>query len=78
MADLQAIADNLLKGKSKEVKALTEAAVQEGIPVSKILNEGLITGMSVVGSKFKNNEIYVPEVLIAARAMKSGMEVLKP
>lgn len=78
MADLLAIADNLLKGKAKEVKALTEAAVQEGISVSKILNEGLIAGMSVVGAKFKNNEVYVPEVLIAARAMKSGMEVLKP
>ena len=78
MVDLQVIADNLFKGKAKEVKALTEAAVKEGVPVGKILNEGLIAGMSVVGAKFKNNEIYVPEVLIAARAMKSGMEVLKP
>ncbi|MCX7919194.1 MAG: corrinoid protein [bacterium] len=78
MVDLQAIADNLLQGKAREVKGLVEAAVAEGISVGKILNEGLIAGMSVVGTKFKNNEIYVPEVLIAARAMKAGMEVLKP
>jgi 5-methyltetrahydrofolate--homocysteine methyltransferase len=78
MADLQVLADNLFKGKAKEVKELTESAVKEGVPVGKILNEGLIAGMSVVGAKFKNNEIYVPEVLIAARAMKSGMAVLKP
>lgn len=78
MADLQSIADNLFKGKAKEVKELTESAVKEGIAVGTILNDGLISGMSVVGAKFKNNEIYVPEVLIAARAMKAGMEVLKP
>jgi 5-methyltetrahydrofolate--homocysteine methyltransferase len=78
MVELQAIADNLFKGKAKEVKELIEAAVQEGIPVSQILNEGLIAGMSQIGVKFRNNEIYVPEVLIAARAMKMGMEVLKP
>ena len=78
MADLQVLADNLFKGKAKEVKELTELAVKEGVPVDKILNEGLIAGMSVVGAKFKHNEIYVPEVLIAARAMRSGMEVLKP
>jgi 5-methyltetrahydrofolate--homocysteine methyltransferase len=78
MADLQAIADNLFKGKAKEVKELIETAIQEGIPVSQILNEGLIAGMSQIGVKFRNNEIYVPEVLIAARAMKMGMEVLKP
>jgi 5-methyltetrahydrofolate--homocysteine methyltransferase len=78
MADLQVLADNLFQGKAKEVKELTESAVKEGVAVGKILNEGLIAGMSVVGAKFKNNEIYVPEVLIAARAMKAGMAVLKP
>jgi 5-methyltetrahydrofolate--homocysteine methyltransferase len=78
MADLQAIADNLFKGKAKEVKELVETALREGVPVCQILNEGLIAGMVHLGTKFKNNEIYVPEVLIAARAMKFGMEVLKP
>ncbi|MFB3896389.1 MAG: B12-binding domain-containing protein [bacterium] len=78
MADLQKIADNLFKGKAKEVKDLVEAALQENVPVCQILNEGLIAGMIHLGTKFKNNEVYVPEVLVAARAMKSGMEVLKP
>ena len=59
-------------------RSLTQAAVDEGVPVKDILNEGLIAGMSVVGVKFKNNEFYVPEVLIAARAMHAGMGVLEP
>jgi 5-methyltetrahydrofolate--homocysteine methyltransferase len=78
MADLQAIADNLIKGKAPEVKRLVQEAMDEGAAPEKILDEGLIAGMDVVGVKFKNNEFYVPEVLIAARAMNYGMEVLEP
>ena len=76
--DLKQIADNLIKGKAPEVKELVQNALNEGVDVEKVLNEGLVAGMSVVGVKFKANEFYVPEVLIAARAMKSGMEILRP
>src|SRR5580692_191873 len=68
----------LYEGKAKEVEEMTRAALAEGRPVQEILNEGLIAGMSVVGEDFKYNILYVPEVLIAARAMKAGMGVLKP
>ncbi|MCK4419468.1 corrinoid protein [Candidatus Aerophobetes bacterium] len=76
--DLKQIADNLIKGKAPEVKELVQNALNEGVDVEKVLNEGLVAGMSVVGVKFKANEFYVPDVLIAARAMKSGMEILRP
>ena len=78
MVDLKQIADNLIKGKAPEVKQLVQKAIDEGEDVEKVLNEGLVAGMSVVGVKFKANEFYVPEVLIAARAMKAGMEILRP
>jgi len=78
MANLQAIADNLFKGKADEVKNLVNQAIQEEVPAGQILNDGLVKGMDAVGAKFKVNEIYVPEVLIAARAMKAGMELLRP
>lgn len=78
MVDLSALAENLINGKAPVVKELTQKAIDEGIAPSKILNEGLIKGMSVVGERFKNNEFYVPEVLIAARAMHAGMDILKP
>ena len=72
------IAENLMKGKANDVKALVEKAISQGEAPGKILNEGLLAGMSVIGDKFKRNEVYVPEVLIAARAMKAGMSVLQP
>lgn len=72
------ISENLQRGKHKIVKELTEKAVAEGLPVQEIMSEGLLAGMDVIGEKFKNNEVYVPEVLIAARAMNTGLEVLKP
>ncbi|MFA6472618.1 MAG: corrinoid protein [Candidatus Latescibacterota bacterium] len=78
MADLQAIADALIKGQAPKVKELVSAAVAEGLKPGEILTKGLIAGMSVVGERFKKNEIYVPEVLIAARAMHAGMDQLKP
>lgn len=65
-------------GKSKAVKELVNAAIEEGIAPQDILEKGLLPGMSEIGEKFKNNEVYVPEVLIAARAMNAGTALLKP
>lgn len=78
MVGLKQIAEDLIQGKAPQVKELVQKAVDEGEDVQKILNEGLLAGMSVVGDKFKKNEFYVPEVLIAARAMKEGMQILRP
>ncbi len=68
----------LISGKAPVVKELTEKALAEGEVPQDVLTKGLVAGMNVVGQRFKNNEFYVPEVLIAARAMKNGMEVLRP
>ena len=76
--DMQEISTKLQAGKAKEVKALVQQAIDEGIPAQTILTEGLLKGMDVVGEKFKNNEIFVPEVLVAARAMNMGVALLKP
>jgi len=78
MADLAAMAEALIKGDRNTVCSLVQQAVDEGVGAGQILNEGLVAGMDVVGRKFKNNEFYVPEVLIAARAMNAGMEILQP
>ncbi|NLF30288.1 MAG: cobalamin-binding protein [Planctomycetes bacterium] len=78
MADLQAIADAVIKGDRNTVAEQCKAALAEGVLVGDVLEKGLIAGMNVVGVRFKANEIYVPEVLIAARAMKAGMELLEP
>ena len=78
MSILAEISENLQKGKAKAVKELVQQAVDQGIPVEQILNDGLLAGMSIIGEKFKNNEVYVPEVLVAARAMNMGAQVLKP
>jgi 5-methyltetrahydrofolate--homocysteine methyltransferase len=75
---LEQLAKELFAGNAKGVAELTNKALAEGLKPSEVLNSGLIKGMSEVGVKFKANEIYVPEVLIAARAMKAGMEILKP
>lgn len=75
---LMEISEKLQKGKTKDIKALVPKALEEGVPAADILNEGLLAGMSIIGVKFKNNEVFVPEVLIAARAMKAGTEILKP
>lgn len=66
MSILNDISENLQKGKAKIVKQLVQQAIDEGILVEQILNEGLLSGMSVIGEKFKNNEVFVPEVLVAA------------
>ncbi|OFX13546.1 MAG: methyltransferase [Armatimonadetes bacterium RBG_16_58_9] len=78
MADMQGLAQAIINGKAPDAKQLTEDALAEGISPGDVLNNGLVAGMNVVGVKFKNNEFYVPEVLIAARAMKNAMEVLRP
>jgi len=76
--DLQALAELIIKGKKGSALELTKQAIDEGIDPQTIINEGLIAGMAVVGVKFKANEFYVPEVLIAARAMKECTALLKP
>ena len=78
MSDLSQIADAIIKGQAPVVKELTEKALKEGVEPKEVLDKGLIAGMDVIGVRFKNNEVYVPEVLIAARAMHAGMDVLKP
>ena len=78
MAVLQEISEQLQRGKAKLVKELVQQAIDEGIPAKEILEEGLLSGMGVIGVKFKNNEVFVPEVLVAARAMNMGVQVLKP
>ena len=78
MSILTDISENLQRGKAKIVKELVQQAIDEGIPANQILEEGLLGGMNVVGEKFKANEIFVPEVLVAARAMNMGTTLLKP
>ena len=68
----------LEKGKRKLVVQYVQQAIDEGVPAQQILSEGLLPGMDRVGVKFRNNEIFVPEVLVAARAMNAGAELLKP
>ncbi|MCL2388460.1 MAG: cobalamin-dependent protein [Defluviitaleaceae bacterium] len=72
------ISELVQKGKAKLVKEEVAKAIESGVPVADILNEGLLAAMGIVGEKFKNNQVYVPEMLVAARAMNAGMEILKP
>jgi methanogenic corrinoid protein MtbC1 len=78
MSILSNIADNLQIGRAKVVKELVQKAIDEGIEAETILDEGLLYGMGIIGDKFKKNEVYVPDVLIAARALNAGSELLKP
>lgn len=78
MGIVQEISEFLQKGRAKNVKALVQQALEEGVDPKEILNEGLLAGMSIVGAKFKTNEIFVPEVLVAARAMNAGLAILEP
>jgi len=78
MLNLNDISEALQRGKADKASELVKRALNENVTPKKILEEGLIQGMSIVGEKFKKNEVYVPEVLIAARAMHAGMDVLKP
>lgn len=77
-AVLEQIKEALMKGKANDVKTLVQQALTDKIGAAEILNIGLLSGMGIIGERFKKNEVYVPEVLIAARAMKAGLEILKP
>ena len=78
MSILIEISENLQRGKAKIVKQLVQDALDQGMGAQQILEEGLMAGMSVISEKFKNNEVFVPEVLVSARAMNMGVAVLKP
>ena len=78
MADMKAIINAVKNGKKKVVLELVNVAIQEGVSAETILNEGLVVGMNELGEAFKNNEVYVPEVLVAARAMRAGTDLLMP
>ncbi|HEQ99890.1 MAG TPA: cobalamin-binding protein [candidate division Zixibacteria bacterium] len=75
---LKQISESLQKGDHEKVAMLTSQAIEEKIPVKKILDEGLIAGMNVVGEEFKHHRIFLPSVLLAARAMYAGMDLIKP
>ena len=72
------ISEYLQKGRAKNVKQLVQQALDENMDPKAILNDGLLSGMMIIGGKFKNNEVFVPEVLVAARAMNVGLSVLEP
>lgn len=78
MADLKKLSEAIIRGDQRTAVEVTKAALSEGTAPGAILSEGLIAGMNVIGIRFKANEVYIPEVLIAARAMKMAMEVLEP
>jgi 5-methyltetrahydrofolate--homocysteine methyltransferase len=78
MADFAELSEALIRGDRNKVTELTTAVLNEGASPKDVLEQGLIAGMNVIGKRFKNNEVYVPEVLIAARAMHAGMDVLQP
>ena len=75
---LEEISEKLQRGKAKDVASLVEQALAEGIAPESILNDGLVVGMNVIGDKFRENQVFVPEVLVAARAMNAGLKILKP
>lgn len=78
MALIQEISEFLQKGRAKNVKTLVQQALDEGMDPKVILNEGLLDGMMIISGKFKRNEIFVPEVLVAARALNAGLNILEP
>jgi 5-methyltetrahydrofolate--homocysteine methyltransferase len=78
MSILEQIKECVIAGNDKHIKECTDRAVADGLDVSIILNDGLIAGINVIGALFKNNEVYIPEVLMAARAMHAGLAVIKP
>lgn len=78
MSIIQEMSEFLQKGRAKNVKTLVQQALDEGMDPKVILNEGLLSGMMIIGEKFKNNEVFVPEVLVAARAMNAGLTILEP
>jgi len=78
MADVSSLAENLVNGKAHEVRELTQNALDGGVPPDEILNEGLIKGMDFVREKFKNGDLPIPKVFLAAKAMRACMDILRP
>jgi 5-methyltetrahydrofolate--homocysteine methyltransferase len=78
MADLKALGEAIIKGDQNTAVQITKAAISERVPPKTILDEGLIAGMEIIGKKFSRNEIFIPEMLFAARAMKAAMALLEP
>ena len=78
MADYEGLANGVVSGDFNRVAELTKKAIDEGVAPVEIINQGLIKGMNVVGARFKAGDMYVPEVMMAARAMKAGMDLVKP
>ena len=78
MADFEKLSESVIKGEEEKVKELVQEAIDEGLEPSEIINQGLISGMNVVGKRFKEGDMFVPEVLLSARSMKGGMELVKP
>lgn len=78
MSILTEISENLQQGKANVVKDLVQKAIDEGMPAQQILDDGLLDGMNIIGQKFKVNQVFVPHVLLAARAMNVGASLLKP
>ena len=78
MADFEELSKSVISGNLAKVKKITQALIDEAVSPLDIINQGLIAGMSVVGARFKNGEMYVPEVLVAARSMTAGIELVKP
>lgn len=76
--NIEQLREALIKGRAPDVVNLVTQALQEGVAASVILNEGLCHGMGIIGERFKKNEVFVPQVLLAARAMKQGTDILKP
>lgn len=78
MSIIEEMSELLQKGRAKNVKALVQQALDENMDPKEILDKGLLSGMMIIGEKFKNNEVFVPEVLVAARAMNAGLSILEP
>ena len=78
MADFERMADGVIKGEIDKVGELTQKAVDEGVKPMEIIDNGLMSGMSVVGERFKAGDMYIPEVIMSAKAMSAGMEIVKP
>jgi len=78
MSIFEEISSYIQAGRAAQVEALVAQGINDGVPAGELLENGLLAGMNVIGEKFKNNEVFVPEVLIAARAMNKGIAVLKP
>ena len=78
MSDLKVLAEAVIRGDGKTVKELTKRMIDSGVNPMQIINEGLIAGMNVVGIRFKAGDMYVPEVLMSAKAMNIGVELVKP